>query len=1266
MSWQNLVHAHTVQGHPTILVMIASFRDFQCPETIAQAFDHAHLPMRIFVAAVEERMAPEDDHVPRCMPTQRECRLQALQRGARPTTSLCTRRQQVRTMSLDARIAVGPTYPRHVLSRMFRGEAFVLQIDAHTHFVRGWDDNLIGQWRAADNEMAMLTAYPTDSSNATDPVTHYARTNATRPIMCVSEFKDGIITHGAQPMTAPTGEKMPTIQPFWAAGFSFARGHWAWRVPYDPFLPMIFQGEEISMAVRAWTHGYDFYAPMHSAVFHEYEKFSPRRQARSKRTPRFEATSKPNATRYAAAMERLKTLIHLEADQHVLPDHARSGAQTVDGSTRYGLGTTRPVEWFYSIFEVDRDKRVIKVLCDVLQRPQTMDAIAHYTHPINGINYAAAMADGFHFGKMVSALMYNDANTSIELWWLPLGQQKPGADAVLTGKIPPGTAYRITGHLGDHYRIKGVCQGSVALTRNDEVFHLCANASPHAALVASAVVTTTPASTTEAASRSHALELPSSARFALNCTLFRAREQQQQPTVVAAAPTSVANSDPSQAIRLKYLPVANGPAANPLLCDELAVSGSNSPDGEDLPLLRSLDVQAPWFGSPRLFCAVYTTSALKEQSEYAASTWMPFCDGSLLASDVADSSLPSVLLSGSIKPNAPEVYTDLWRKNVKVYKHLMASHPGYDYYLVCGPDTYVLVGSLKAFLANPGRSYDSMHARGAPLFFGRRWIRPWEKLPFNSGGAGYLVNVHALRCLVDHIDEPECKADISTGEEDVLISRCLAYKCNATALETRDDAMRERFHPFTPHMQHRVVAAQEYRTMTQDWYQQYSKAFGLKYGDDCCSPSSVSFHYVKKSHMQRLHAYLHQCRSRCTSGTMAGTTARARLATTGKGSDEDDMKTNCSAEPMHMQVDAAAAANAALPASHRPKALVTGAAGFIGSHVAEFCASRMKLRVIAVDDFSGGFMRNVWPITALGGVFVRGDVSNDTFVRELFLSNGPFDYVFHLAAYAAEGLSHYIRGYNYANNLLASTYLVNAAIRQRPQMVRRYVFTSSIAAFGAVDDPSELPMTERTLQRPEDPYGVAKHSVELDLKAAAHMFGLEYTVFYPHNVYGPRQNIADKFRNAVGIFMNQILNGEPMTIFGSGAQKRALSYIDDVAHPIAASVLFPSAVNTAFFVGSDTPHTISYLAAQVAKAMKRPNHPIVHLDARKEVEEAYASHTKIRCHLRPPSTVNLRSGLERTAAYVLKIGGFQPAGYTKIELYMNLPPSWRDWLNASG
>jgi len=360
--------------------------------------------------------------------------------------------------------------------------------------------------------------------------------------------------------------------------------------------------------------------------------------------------------------------------------------------------------------------------------------------------------------------------------------------------------------------------------------------------------------------------------------------------------------------------------------------------------------------------------------------------------------------------------------------------------------------------------------------------------------------------------------------------------------------------------------------------------------------------------------------------------------------------------------DHVAATAATYTESTKPRALVTGAAGFIASHVAQYAAEQMKFHVVAVDDLSGGFMRNVRPIYKHGGVFVKGDVGNDTFVRELFEQHGPFDYVYHLAAYAAEGLSHFIRRYNYNNNLVASITLINAAVRQQSRKVQRYVFTSSIAAYGAVEDPSELPMTEETPQRPEDPYGVAKHSVELDLKAATHMFGLPYTIFRPHNVYGPRQNIADKFRNAVGIFMNQILMGQDITIFGSGEQQRAFSYIDDVAPLIAASVLYPNAAGQDFFVGVDDPYTVNALAKMTRTAMDKPDHPIVHLDARKEVSEAFASHAKLRCFFKPAPPTSLAKGLQITADYVKKHGSYPPTGYRNIEVEHNMPPSWTVWL----
>jgi hypothetical protein len=127
-------------------------------------------------------------------------------------------------------------------------------------------------------------------------------------------------------------------------------------------------------------------------------------------------------------------------------------------------------------------------------------------------------------------------------------------------------------------------------------------------------------------------------------------------------------------------------------------------------------------------------------------------------------------------------------------------------------------------------------------------------------------------------------------------------------------------------------------------------------------------------------------------------------------------------------------------------------------------------------------------------------------------------------------------------------------------------------------------MTEATVPQPEDPYGVAKYAVELDLRAAHEMFGIDFVVFRPHNVYGPGQNVADKYRNVIGIFMRQLLAGEPMTIFGDGSQTRAFSFIDDVAPQIARAPLLAGARNQVFNVGADRAYTLNELASSVAAA----------------------------------------------------------------------------------
>jgi UDP-glucose 4-epimerase len=327
------------------------------------------------------------------------------------------------------------------------------------------------------------------------------------------------------------------------------------------------------------------------------------------------------------------------------------------------------------------------------------------------------------------------------------------------------------------------------------------------------------------------------------------------------------------------------------------------------------------------------------------------------------------------------------------------------------------------------------------------------------------------------------------------------------------------------------------------------------------------------------------------------------------------------------------------------RVLVTGAAGFIGAHVAEHCR-QLGMQVLATDDLSGGREDNV----PEGVEFIVGDLKDPEFVSSLW-RGGNFDYVYHLGAYAAEGLSHFIRRYNYETNLIASINLINECVNHG---VGCFIFTSSIAVYGK----NQTPMTEDLTPMPEDPYGVSKYAVELDLIAAHEMFGLDYVIFRPHNVYGEKQNIADKYRNVIGIFMNQVLQDKPMTIFGDGAQTRAFSYIDDVAPIIARSPLVPAARNQVFNVGADTPYSVRQLASEVAVAMgKEPD--IIFLDARNEVVDAFADHSKVKSVFSPPAPIDLTEGLHRMAHWVQNQGPAVPVEFSEIEIEKNLPPSWR-------
>jgi len=331
--------------------------------------------------------------------------------------------------------------------------------------------------------------------------------------------------------------------------------------------------------------------------------------------------------------------------------------------------------------------------------------------------------------------------------------------------------------------------------------------------------------------------------------------------------------------------------------------------------------------------------------------------------------------------------------------------------------------------------------------------------------------------------------------------------------------------------------------------------------------------------------------------------------------------------------------------SRRPVSLVTGGAGFIGSHVVD---SLIELghRVVVIDDLSGGAIENV----NKRAKFVRCSTLDYGRVKTLF-RRYRFDYVYHLAAYAAEGLSHFIRRFNYSNNVLGSASLIDAAINFK---CKCFVFTSSIAVYGA----GQVPMSEETVPHPEDPYGIAKYAVELDLAAAKHLFGLNYVIFRPHNVYGERQNIGDKYRNVIGIFMNQVMQGMPCSIFGDGSQTRAFTEVSEVAPIIAHSVRNRRAYGQTFNLGSDKVYSVLHVAAAVQKIFKRQT-GVKKMAKRREVKDAYSKHDKVWRYFKRTPPVELEAGLSKMAIWAKRSGSRKTSVFKDIEIRRQLPKSWR-------
>lgn len=311
--------------------------------------------------------------------------------------------------------------------------------------------------------------------------------------------------------------------------------------------------------------------------------------------------------------------------------------------------------------------------------------------------------------------------------------------------------------------------------------------------------------------------------------------------------------------------------------------------------------------------------------------------------------------------------------------------------------------------------------------------------------------------------------------------------------------------------------------------------------------------------------------------------------------------------------------------------LITGVAGLIGSRLADWILENQpECKVIGVDDLSGGYASNVNRKVQ----FSQVDVNDDAMLEKIFAYHKP-NYVYHLSAYAAEGLSPFIRKFNYTNNLVATAAIVNKCIKYE---VERLVFTSTMAVYGY----GKPPFKESHKPAPIDPYGIAKYACEMDIKVAGEQHGLDWCIIRPHNVYGVNQNIWDKYRNVLGIWMNQHLSGKPMTIFGDGNQTRAFSYIDDCLEPMWNAATKAEASKQIINLGGIKECTIKE-ANDLLKSVMGGGET-VHLEARHEVKKTSLSYEKSISLLGYDEKTTLEDGLRNMWEWAQK----QPMREQKI------------------
>jgi UDP-glucose 4-epimerase len=326
--------------------------------------------------------------------------------------------------------------------------------------------------------------------------------------------------------------------------------------------------------------------------------------------------------------------------------------------------------------------------------------------------------------------------------------------------------------------------------------------------------------------------------------------------------------------------------------------------------------------------------------------------------------------------------------------------------------------------------------------------------------------------------------------------------------------------------------------------------------------------------------------------------------------------------------------------------LITGCGGLLGNNFSRYLLSK-NYNVIGIDDFSGSYEEYLPKHDNF--TFYNFNLIDSDRLKVVFDKHKP-DVVYHFAAYAAEGLSPFIRTYNYTNNVLCSSNVINECIKNDSKII----FTSSMAVYGD----QTPPFTESVIPKPVDPYGIAKYTVEMDIETARQQFGLRYTIVRPHNVLGIYQNIWDKYRNVIGIFIRKTLNNEPILIYGDGNQTRAFSDIDYYMDPFYKLVdKFDGHI---FNIGADKYYSLNDIANIVKNISNNYgfNPSIEYGEKRHEVKHAYCDHSKAKLMLNFEDHTDIEKLIEKMFVWAINQPN-RPIKNMNYEIEKNIYSYWK-------